>query len=150
MPLSVVLFSNDIYNAFYCDYSEGKSFLDSHSYTGNTLACAVANGVLDIFENENVIENNKKSIALMEKETQKFNALLNVAEVRQTGMICAIELQGYKSEERIGLKIYQEALKEGIYLRPLGNVIYFMPPYCFTNEQLTKMIAVTYAIVKKL
>jgi len=150
MPLSVVLFSNDIYNAFYCDYNEGKSFLDSHSYTGNTLACAVANAVLDIFENERVIEENKKSIALIKKECEKFNSLDNVLEVRQTGMVCAIELQGYASEQRIGLQIYQEALKHGVYIRPLGHVIYFMPPYCFSDVELLKMINTTYTIVEKL
>lgn len=150
MPLSVVLFTQDIYDAFYCDYAEGKSFLDSHSYTGNTLACAVANAVLDIFENENIIEKNQEKIALLKEETKKFKRLNNVAEVRQTGMICAIELKGYEPRERIGLKIFQEALKQGVYIRPLGHVIYFMPPYIFTNEQLKKMTDITYAIVKSL
>ncbi|PLY08456.1 MAG: adenosylmethionine--8-amino-7-oxononanoate transaminase [Arcobacter sp.] len=148
MPLSVVMFSNDIYDAFYCEYNEGKSFLDSHSYTGNTIACAVANAVLDIFENENIIEKNQEKIKLINEQTQKFKTLKNVQEVRQRGMVCAIELQGYESNRRINLEIFQEALKKGVYIRPLGNVVYFMPPYCFTNEQLTKMIDVTYEIVK--
>ncbi len=147
MPLSVVLFSDDIYNAFYCDYHEGKSFLDSHSYTGNTLACAAANAVLDIFENEQVIQTNRAAIALMFEQTQKFRALHNVKEVRQRGMICAIELQGYSAQERIGLHVFQAALKKGVYLRPLGHVIYFMPPYCFTPQELCTMIDVTYDIV---
>ncbi len=147
MPLSVVMFTDDIYNAFYCDYNEGKSFLDSHSYTGNTIACAVANAVLDIFENENIIEKNQEKILLIKEQTEKFKALENVSEVRQRGMVCAIELQGYDSNRRINLEVFQEALKSGVYIRPLGNVVYFMPPYCFTNEQLTKMIDVTYEIV---
>ncbi|WP_072682036.1 adenosylmethionine--8-amino-7-oxononanoate transaminase [Arcobacter sp. LA11] len=147
MPLSVVLFTDDIYNAFYCDYNEGKSFLDSHSYTGNTIACAVANAVLDIFENENIIEKNQEKIEFIKEQTKKFTALDNVTEVRQRGMVCAIELQGYESNRRINLEIFQAALKEGVYIRPLGNVIYFMPPYCFTKEQLSKMIEVTYEIV---
>jgi adenosylmethionine-8-amino-7-oxononanoate aminotransferase len=150
MPLSVVLFTDDIYNAFYCDYNEGKSFLDSHSYTGNTIACATANAVLDIFENENIIENNRAKIALIATQTQKFTALKNVKEVRQRGMVCAIELKGYSSEERIGLTIFQAALKQGVYIRPLGHIIYFMPPYCFSDEELTKMIDVTYKIVSTL
>jgi adenosylmethionine-8-amino-7-oxononanoate aminotransferase len=150
MPLSVVMFADDIYNAFYCDYNEGKSFLDSHSYTGNTLACSVANAVLDLFENENIIENNQEKIALIKEQTKKFTELSNVDEVRQRGMICAIELKGYSSEQRIGLEVFQKALKEGVYIRPLGHVIYFMPPYSFTNEQLTKMIDTTYKIVKDL
>ncbi|RUM61254.1 MAG: adenosylmethionine--8-amino-7-oxononanoate transaminase [Sulfurimonas sp.] len=150
MPLSVVLFGNDIYNAFYCEYHEGKSFLDSHSYTGNTLACAAANAVLDIFEKEQIIEINKRSIALIAQETQKFKALANVKEVRQRGMICAIELHGYAVSERIGLHVFQEALKQGVYIRPLGHVIYFMPPYCFTETELRYMIEVTYGVVNAL
>lgn len=150
MPLSVVLFTQNIYDAFYCDYQEGKSFLDSHSYTGNTLACAVANAVLDIFENENIIKNNQEKIDFIKEQTQKFKSLKNVLEVRQRGMICAIELKGYMPKERIGLTIFQEALKQGVYIRPLGHVIYFMPPYIFTQEQLKKMIDTTYEIVKSL
>ncbi|MFK5881159.1 MAG: adenosylmethionine--8-amino-7-oxononanoate transaminase [Sulfurospirillum sp.] len=142
MPLSAVLFTQDIYDAFYCDYFEGKSFLDSHSYTGNTLACAVANAVLDIFEKENIIEKNREKIELIKTLTKPLEKLPNVKEVRQRGMICAIELQGYDSKERIGLRFFQEALKEGIYIRPLGNVIYFMPPYVITNEEIKKMVRV--------
>ena len=142
MPLSCVLFTNDIYDAFYCDYNEGKSFLDSHSYTGNTLACAVANAVLDIFEKDNVIEKNREKIKLMSELTRPLEKLNNVKEVRQRGMICAIELQGYDAEQRIGLKFFQEALKEGIYIRPLGNVIYFMPPYIITEDEIRKMVGV--------
>ncbi len=150
LPLSVVLFSNDTYNAFYCDYNEGKSFLDSHSYTGNALACAVANATLDIFENKNIIEKNKDKIEYIEKLTQKFKSLDNVLEVRQTGMICAIELKGYTAQERIGLKVFQEALKDGVYIRPLGHVIYFMPPYIFKKKQLKKMIKTTFDIVNNI
>ncbi len=150
LPLSVVLFSNDTYNAFYCDYNEGKSFLDSHSYTGNALACAAANATLDIFENKNIIEKNKDKIEYIEKLTQKFKSLDNVLEVRQTGMICAIELKGYSAKERIGLKVFQEALKDGVYIRPLGHVIYFMPPYIFTKKQIKKMINTTFEIVNNI
>ena len=142
MPLSAVLFTQDIYDAFYCDYSEGKSFLDSHSYTGNTLACAVANAVLDIFEHDDVIAKNSKKIELIRALTKPLEKLPNVKEVRQRGMICAIELQGYDVSSRIGLKFFQEALKEGIYIRPLGDVIYFMPPYIITNEEIKKMVGV--------
>ena len=150
MPLSCVLFTNDIYNAFYCDYNEGKSFLDSHSYTGNTLACAVANAVLDIFEKDEVIEKNREKIKLISELTKPLEKLNNVKEVRQRGMICAIELQGYDSKQRIGLKFFQEALKEGIYIRPLGNVIYFMPPYIITNEEIKKMVGVVSKLLHKM
>ena len=150
LPLSLVLFTNDIYDAFYCDYNEGKSFLDSHSYTGNALACAVANAVLDIFEKDNVIEKNLEKIDFIKNETQKFKKLKNVTEVRQRGMICAIELKEFENGKRVNLDIFQAALKEGVYIRPLCNVVYFMPPYCFTNEELKKMIDTTYKIVSAL
>ena len=150
LPLSCVMTTNEVYQSFYCDYSEGKSFLDSHSYTGNALACAAANATLDIFEKENTIENNKVKIEALSSMIAPFSKLANVKEVRQRGMIAAIELQGYKSEERIGLKIYQYALKNGVLLRPLGNIVYFMPPYIITEAEMKKMVDVAYQAIKEI
>ena len=150
LPLSCVMTTNEVYQSFYCDYSEGKSFLDSHSYTGNALACAAANATLDIFEKENTIENNKVKIEALSIMIAPFTKLANVKEVRQRGMIAAIELQGYKSEERIGLKIYQYALKNGVLLRPLGNIVYFMPPYIITETEMKKMVDVAYQAIKEI
>lgn len=150
LPLSCVMTTNHIYQAFYCDYNEGKAFLDSHSYTGNALACAAANATLDIFEDEAVIANNRKTIARMQALLKPFNTLSNVKEVRQRGMIVAVELKGYAPEERIGLKIYQYALTQGVLLRPLGHVVYFMPPYVISEIELEKMITVAYEGIKNL
>ncbi len=147
LPLSCVMTTNEIYSAFYCDYSEGKSFLDSHSYTGNALACAAANATLDIFEKENVIEENQKKIERFSIMIAPFKKLSNVKEVRQRGMIVAIELRGYEPEERIGLKIYQYALKQGVLLRPLGNVVYFMPPFIMIEDEMQKMVDVAYEAI---
>jgi len=144
LPLSVVLTTDEIYGAFYCDYNQYKAFLHSHSYTGNPLACSAANATLDIFENDNVLEKNRVKIEYLSKKIEKFKDLKNVKEVRQTGMIAAIELQGYKPQERVGLKVYQYGLKNGVLLRPLGHVIYFMPPYIITFEEIDKMINVAY------
>ncbi len=150
LPLSCVMMSDTIYGAFYCDYQEGKSFLDSHSYTGNALACAAANATLDIFENENVIEKNKVKIEKLSSILEKFKVLDNVKEVRQRGMIAAIELHGYAAKERIGLKVYQYALSKGVLLRPLGSVVYFMPPYIISDEQMAIMIDVAYEAITSL
>ncbi|MBU0721006.1 adenosylmethionine--8-amino-7-oxononanoate transaminase [bacterium] len=150
LPLSVVLTTNDIYAKFYCDYNEHKAFLHSHSYTGNALACAAANATLDIFENDNVIENNKQTAKYMGEKLQKFLELENVDSIRQTGMICAIDLKGYAPELRIGLKVYQYGLKHGVLLRPLGNVIYFMPPYIITHKEIDSMMDTAYDAVKSL
>lgn len=150
LPLSVVLTTDEIYGSFYCDYNEHKAFLHSHSYTGNALACAAANATLDIFENDNVIENNKKMIEHMGAKLQKFKELGNVACVRQTGMICAVELKGYEPQERIGFKVYRYGLNNGVLLRPLGHVVYFMPPYIITSEECDKMMDTAYEAIKSL
>ncbi len=150
LPLSVVMTSDEVYSAFYCDYSEGKSFLDSHSYTGNALACTAANATLDLFEKEHVIETNKVKIDILAALLKRFADLPNVKEVRQRGFIAAVELAGYAPEKRIGLEIYRYALANGVLLRPLGNVVYFMPPYIVTQEQLIEMTDVAYEAIKSL
>jgi adenosylmethionine-8-amino-7-oxononanoate aminotransferase len=149
LPLSVVMTTNDVYQAFYCDYNEHKAFLHSHSYTGNPLACAAALATMEIFEQNDILgENEKKSQYIMEK-LKKFSILSNVKEIRQQGMVTAIELEGYQATERIGLKVYEYALTQGVLLRPLGHVIYFMPPYVISYEEIDKMIEVAYEGVKK-
>ena len=150
LPLSVVLTTNEIYAQFYCDYNEHKAFLHSHSYTGNALACAAANATLDLFERDDVIEKNKITAKYMSDKLLKFKELKNIASIRQTGMICAIELKGYKAEDRIGLKVYQYGLDNGVLLRPLGHVVYFMPPYIITFDECDKMIDTAYDAIKSL
>ena len=150
LPLSVVLTSNDIYAKFYCDYNEYKAFLHSHSYTGNALACAAANATLDIFENDNIIEKNKILAEYMGEKLKSFSSLDNVKSIRQTGMVCAVDLKDYDSKLRMGLKVYQYGLKNGVLLRPLGNVIYFMPPYIITKEEIDKMMNVALEAIKEL
>ena len=142
LPLSVVLTSDDIYNIFYQDYASLKGFLHSHSYTGNALGCRAALATLDIFSNQSVIENNQKLAQLMNQATRHFTDHPHVAEVRQTGMIVAIEMvkdkasgEPYDWQERRGLRVYQYALSKGVLLRPLGNVVYFMPPYVISRKK---------------
>jgi len=150
LPLSVVMTTDDVYQAFYCDYKENKAFLHSHSYTGNPLACAAAIATLEIFEEENIMQSNGEKSTYISKALEKFNKLENVREVRQQGMVAAITLQGYNSEERIGLEVYKYALSKGVLLRPLGNIIYFMPPYIIAYEEIDKMIEVAYESIKKI
>lgn len=150
LPLSVVLTTDEIYASFYCDYSENRAFLHSHSYTGNALACAAANATLDIFEDENVIEKNKETTKQMQEELLKFKALKNVLSTRQTGMVCAVELKGYDPKDRVGLKVYEYGLKNGVLLRPLGHVVYFMPPYIISKDEIKKMMQVAYEAIQSL
>jgi len=149
LPLSAVLTTDKIYQAFYDDYTNLTAFLHSHSYTGNALACAAANASLDIFENDNILENNKVLAKKMWQECEELIDHPNVAEVRQTGMILAIEMcknkkqkEAYPWQERRGLKVYLHGLKNNVLLRPLGNVIYFMPPYIITPQEIELMTRV--------
>ncbi len=149
LALSVVMTTNDVYQAFYCDYNEYKAFLHSHSYTGNPLACAAALATLEIFEQNDIIGENEKKSRYIIEQLEKFSVLPNVKEIRQQGMVTAIELKGYESTERIGVKIYEYALTQGVLLRPLGHIIYFMPPYVISYEEIDKMIEVAYEGIKK-
>jgi adenosylmethionine-8-amino-7-oxononanoate aminotransferase len=149
LPLSVVLTTNEIYNAFYCDYKEHKAFLHSHSYTGNPLACSAALATLDIFENEDIINSNKIKSDYIAKSLEKLKKLNRVKNIRQTGMISAFDIDG-NIEDRIGLQVYKYGLQQGVLLRPLGNTIYFMPPYIITNQEIDKMINTAYEAVEKL
>lgn len=144
MPMSLVLTTDKIYDAFYDDYETMKAFLHSHSYSGNPLGCAVAVETLKIFEEENILDTiDKKSKYLKEKIESTLLDIEYVGDYRQLGMIGAIELvknketkEAFPWQDRIGYKIYQLALKKGVLLRPLGNVIYFMPPYIITKEEI--------------
>ncbi|OHD86401.1 MAG: adenosylmethionine--8-amino-7-oxononanoate transaminase [Sulfuricurvum sp. RIFCSPLOWO2_02_FULL_43_45] len=139
LPLSVVLTTEAVYDSFYCEYNPARSFLHSHSYTGNALACAAANATLDIFESEKVIENNQRTIAFISDELKRFKSLPRVKEVRQCGMIAAIELEGFDPSERIGLKIHQYCMAQGVLIRPLGSVIYVMTPYVISFDELKRV-----------
>jgi adenosylmethionine-8-amino-7-oxononanoate aminotransferase len=144
LPLSVVLMRDSIYDCFYHDYRDLKAFLHSHSYTGNPLGCRAALATLDIFRDDNVIENNKPLAAAMRAATAHLAEHPHVSEVRQTGMIVAIEMckdkrsrTPYPWQERRGLRVYQHGLEKGVLLRPLGNVIYMMPPYVISADEIS-------------
>ena len=150
LPLSVVMTTHEVYQAFYCDYNEYKAFLHSHSYTGNPLACAAALATLELFEQDNILEANKDKIDYINQKLIPFTRLPNVKEVRQQGMIAAIELQGYETKDRIGLKVYQYGLSKGVLLRPLGHVIYLMPPYIISEEEIDQVVEVAYEGIRGL
>jgi len=151
LPLSVTMMTDEIYNAFYCDYMNGKSFLDSHSNTGNALACAAANATLDIFEHEDPIGGRNIALALVMKTMlAECRRLPHVKEVRQRGLIGAIELEGLDPRNRVNLQIYRYALAKGVLLRPLGNTIYVMPPYTMTLDELDRVFRVVFGAIKSL
>ncbi|MBS3964239.1 MAG: adenosylmethionine--8-amino-7-oxononanoate transaminase [Methylomonas sp.] len=151
LPLSAVLTTDAVYQAFYDDYQNLTAFLHSHSYTGNALGCRAALATLGIFQSQDVLGSNRNLAAAMARAVDRFRDHPNVAEVRQTGMIVAIELVKHKAgrepfpwQERRGLRVYRHGLSQGVLLRPLGNVIYFMPPYVITEQEIERMVAVAW------
>lgn len=149
LPLSVVLTTEEVYSAFYDDYERLTAFLHSHSYTGNPLACAAALATIGIFEQDDVIEANKALAAEMAAATEHLKDHPHVAEVRQTGMILAVEMvkdkasrEPYPWQERRGLKVYRHGLANQALLRPLGNVSYLMPPYVIQPEEIRHLARV--------
>lgn len=148
MPLSVVITSDSIYDVFYAPYSTYKAFLHSHSYTGNTLACAAANAVLDIFQQENIIEKNKQLSLFMKKEFEILKDSSKVKNMRICGMVIAFDV--ITDKERPNIFIFEEGLKRGLLLRPLGNTIYFMPPYVITQDSISYVVKCLREIVELL
>ncbi len=149
LPLSVVMTHEKIYQEFYDDYETLKAFLHSHSYTGNPLACAAALATLDLFEGDNVIEENLKTAKIMQEATAHLRDHPHVADVRQTGMVLAVEMvkdkktkEAFPWQERRGLQVFKYALNHECILRPLGNVVYMMPPYVIKPEEIQHLARV--------
>ncbi len=149
LPLSVVMTTDEVYDAFYDEYVKLNAFLHSHSYTGNPLACAAANATLAIFREEPVLERNRGLARHMKASVAHLADHPHVAEIRQTGMILAIELMKdvkaripWPFEERRGLRIYRRALERGVLMRPLGTTVYFMPPYVIQPDEIDALARV--------
>ncbi len=149
LPLSVVMTTEPVYQAFYDEYTRLNAFLHSHSYTGNALACAAARATLGIFRADCVLERNRELAAYLGARAAPLADHPHVCEVRQRGMILAVEMvrdkgrrDPYPWQERRGLAVYRHGLERGVLLRPIGNVIYFMPPYVITPPEIDLMVEV--------
>nr|WP_240099851.1 adenosylmethionine--8-amino-7-oxononanoate transaminase [Thermomonas flagellata] len=158
LPLCAVLATQAIYDGF-LDDSRERAFLHSHSYSGNPLACAAALASLDILAQDAVLARNRATAARMGALAAQFRSHPQVAEVRQTGMVVAIELHpetgntedGHAVEiaGRRGLRMYRAALDAGALLRPLGDVLYWMPPYCVGEAELQVLARATAAALEE-
>ncbi|MDQ7761439.1 adenosylmethionine--8-amino-7-oxononanoate transaminase [Xanthomonas sontii] len=153
LPLSAVLATQHLYDAF-LDDSRERAFLHSHSYTGNPLACAAALASLRILQEDDVIARNRSTAETMRALSAPFAEHPHVADVRQAGMVVAFELTRtgnkrtpFPASARVGLHAYRAALQRGVVLRPLGDVLYWMPPYCVDAAQLALLAETTLAAI---
>ena len=151
LPLAATLTEDRIYETFYGEYETFNLFLHSHSYTANPLACACANETLDMLTEKEFFVNLKTKSDCLRNAGKKLENLKYCGEYSQIGMIGRVELMknkqkkiAYPYEKRLGYKIYLEGLKRGVLLRPLGNVIYFMPPLIISKSEIEFMANTAY------
>lgn len=148
MPMAITITTQKIFDAFYADYSEGKAFMHSHTYSGNPLGCACALAVQRIFREDNILENAKKrAVYLNNRLTERLGGYKHTGEIRHLGLINAIELvknpetkEGFDSSARTGYQIYKKALERGLLLRPLGDVLYFNPPLIINEDEIDEAV----------
>jgi adenosylmethionine-8-amino-7-oxononanoate aminotransferase len=143
LPLSAVLTSDLIYQAFY-DERTAKGFLHSHSYTGNPLACSAALATLGIFADDAVLEKNRILADYIKSQASSL-AELPIQHLRQQGMILALDVLG--AQPGFAQRCYAEALKQGLLLRPIGNTVYLMPPYSISREEVDYMLTATHKAI---
>src|SRR5438034_894809 len=136
LPMAVTAVTNAVYDAFLSD-DRAKTFFHGHSFTANPLGCAVALASLDLFEEGNLLDRIGRLERQLRDGLSPLAALPAVADVRVIGGVGVVELRsdfaGYL--DNTGPRLYEEFLGRGILLRPLGNVLYFMPPYVITDNE---------------
>ena len=139
LPLSLVLTTDEVYRAFYDDDSS-RAFLHSHSYTGNPLACRAALATLDIFAEDGVLEANGVRARLLGDMLQaRFGAHPAVRHLRQTGMIAAFDVDA--APAGFARRFFAAGLAHGVLLRPIGDTVYFMPPYVVGEAEIAHLVA---------
>lgn len=140
LPLAAVLTTDEVYGAFYADFASRRAFLHSHSYTGNPLACAAALATIELCERTSVGEDVARIGDWLDEAFAPLATHPNVANLRRIGAIIAFDLVSDRErgtpfpwQERRGLVVHREALASGVLLRPIGHVVYAMPPYVVTE-----------------
>lgn len=157
LPLAATLTTDEIYKAFYADYSEFKTFYHGHTYTANPLSCAAALASLKLFKDEDTLKRVNELIPFFHQRIEEFRDLALVGDARYIGLIAGLELvkdkktkRGFSAQERIGLKAYTKGLRQNIILRPLGNVIYLFLPLCIKKKEINEVLKKTYSVINSL
>jgi adenosylmethionine-8-amino-7-oxononanoate aminotransferase len=139
-----VLSTDTVYAAFYDD-DPARGFLHSHSYTGNALACRAALAVLDLFRDENVIARNRDRATRLDALAQPLAVHAKVRNFRHLGMIWAFEVESARPD--FSRWFFAEALARELLLRPIGNTVYWMPPYVLDDAEMALLAERTLEIV---
>ena len=147
LPLSVVMTTDNIYQAFYADELV-RGFLHSHSYTGNPLACRAALATLDIFAEDDVLNANRAKAAYFNQVAKPLRQHPKVRNFRNTGMIWAFEVDSPHAD--FAQRCFTLALQQGLLLRPMANTVYFMPPYILGEEEIDILINITLSVIEQL
>ncbi len=144
LPLSAVITTDIIYNMFYDDHETNKAFLHSHTYSGNALAASVAVATLDIITDLNLCSRAQQLQEIMIKNLEEISRKTGrLKNIRGIGAVVAADLIVKDSEQRLGYRIYHEAVKHGALLRPLGNTLYWLPPLTITLNTLEDLKNIT-------
>lgn len=146
LPMSAVLTTDKVYQAFY-DNSTVRGFLHSHSYTGNPLACSAALATLAIFESDNILQKNQEKSALIQAKMQVLTDL-PIKHLRHQGMIFAFDVDTQNA--KFAKQCYQSAVQHELLLRPIGNTVYWMPPYTINEEEIDFMVNTTNKVVRSI
>jgi adenosylmethionine-8-amino-7-oxononanoate aminotransferase len=144
LPLSVVMTTDSVYQAFYHDET-ARAFLHSHTHSGNALACRAALATLDIFEQDGVIAANRIKAQYLNRVSEPITSHPKVKNFRNCGMVWAFEVE--TSDPAFSGKFFQEALKQGLLLRPLENTVYFMPPYVINEQEMDMLVTGTLRVL---
>jgi adenosylmethionine-8-amino-7-oxononanoate aminotransferase len=148
LPLAATLTTDIIYNAFRGDANDPKTFYHGHTFTGNPLGAAVALAVLDAFEHDGIIENvQRQAVRISERLEKDLSGRQFVGEIRQRGLMCAIELvqnrtsrEPFDFKQKAGWQVVHEARKRGLLVRPLGDSVTFLPPLNSTDTEIDTML----------
>lgn len=148
LPMAATLTTERIFEAFLGPPAEGRTFFHGHTYTGNALAAAAAHATLDIFERERILESLPGKIGYLAAQLETLRDLTAVGDVRQYGLAAGIELvrdratkASFPLGERRGMRVCLEARREGVFLRPLGDVIVLMPPLTITTAEIDLLVS---------
>ncbi|MBA4381744.1 MAG: adenosylmethionine--8-amino-7-oxononanoate transaminase [Sideroxydans sp.] len=147
LPLSIVMTTDHIYQAFYDDKTS-RGFLHSHSYTGNPLACRAALATLDIFEQDDVLNTNRDKTAFFNRIAAPLRDHPKVKNFRNMGMIWAFEVNSPHTD--FAQRCFTLGLQHELLLRPMGNTVYFMPPYVITEKDMQMLVERTLTIIESL